>query len=141
MKLFSAPIISVALLFHSAEASESAESRVASVELGQFSASMGVKDIQKSFGFYKKLGFERIVGDIAQKWLILKNRSNGTFIGLFEDGREGISLTFNPLDVRAVQQQLKNQGIVFESEVAGGSGPGFATVKDPDGHLILLDQH
>ncbi|MBX9768597.1 MAG: VOC family protein [Bdellovibrionales bacterium] len=111
------------------------------VELGQFSVSMGVKDIQKSFEFYQKLGFEKIVGDIAQKWLILRNSTNNSVIGLFQDGREGIGLTFNPLDVRNVQQQLKTRGIAFDTEASGSAGPGFAYLKDPDGHVILLDQH
>ncbi len=63
-------------------------------------------------------------------------------------------LTFNPgwdsnaqkldafTDVRDIQKQLKAQGIVITTEVAGGTeGPGSMVVVDPDGNPILIDQH
>lgn len=51
------------------------------MDLGTFSISLAVKDIQASKAFYQKLGFEMRGGDEKQHWLILKN---GTIIiGLF----------------------------------------------------------
>ncbi|WP_205617935.1 VOC family protein [Atopococcus tabaci] len=64
------------------------------MELGAFSISLNVKDIQRSKEFYEKLGFEPLGGDINQKWLILKNGE--TVIGLFEGMFEKNILTFNP---------------------------------------------
>jgi len=111
------------------------------VALGQFSLSLEVKDIRKSRDFYQKLGFEKVLGDVDRKWLILKNNTNNTVIGLFQDEWKGFKLTFNPTDVRGVQRQLKARGIKFELEAKGDKGPAYAVIKDPDGHEILLDQH
>lgn len=109
--------------------------------LGQFSLSLEVKDIRKSRDFYQKLGFKKIAGEVEQKWLILKNNSNGAVLGLFQDEWKGFKLTFNPTDVRGLQSALKKLGVKFETEAQGEAGPAYAELKDPDGHLILLDQH
>ena len=52
------------------------------MELGTFSISLAVKDIEKSKDFYQKLGFETFGGDSSQGWLILKNGHH--IIGLFQ---------------------------------------------------------
>ena len=64
------------------------------MELGTFSLSLTVKDIQASLGFYEKLGFTKFHGDITQNWLILKN-GNCT-LGLFQGMFPKNILTFNP---------------------------------------------
>jgi lactoylglutathione lyase len=51
------------------------------MELGAFSVSLAVKDIEASKAFYEKLGFKILLGDITQNWLILKNGDH--IIGLF----------------------------------------------------------
>lgn len=122
------------------------------MQLGAFSVSLAVKDIQASFDFYQKLGFVQFHGDIEQKWLILKNGE--TVIGLFEGMFDTNILTFNPgwdssannlddfTDVREIQKQLKASGITLTSEAdESTSGPASATLVDPDGNVILLDQH
>lgn len=123
-----------------------------SFNLGAFSISLAVKDIKASRGFYQKLGFESMGGDIEQKWLILKNGDH--IIGLFEGMFEKNMLTFNPgwnqsaenvepfTDVRQLQQKLKAAGVELTSEVdESGEGPGSFTLIDPDGNPILIDQH
>ena len=40
------------------------------MELGAFSVSLSVKDIQASKTFYEKLGFTVFGGDLSQNWLI-----------------------------------------------------------------------
>jgi lactoylglutathione lyase len=64
------------------------------MELGAFSISLAVKDIEASKLFYEKLGFTVFMGDQSQNWLILKNgyRVIGLFQGMFEKN----VLTFNP---------------------------------------------
>jgi catechol 2,3-dioxygenase-like lactoylglutathione lyase family enzyme len=122
------------------------------MELGNFSISLAVKDIQASKDFYEKLGFQVFMGDISQNWLILKNGDH--VIGLFQGMFEKNILTFNPgwdsnarqletfTDVRELQRQLKAQGIVFESEAdENTTGPASYIVVDPDGNPILFDQH
>jgi len=122
------------------------------MQLGAFSVSLAVKDIQVSKTFYEKLGFQVVMGDITQNWLILKNGEH--VIGLFQGMFERNILTFNPgwdsnaqkldafTDIRELQRQLKEQGIAFASEVdENTTGPASFMVVDPDGNPILVDQH
>ena len=122
------------------------------MELGNFSVSLAVKDIQASLAFYEKLGFSIFHGDPAQNWVILKNGEH--VIGLFQGMFEKNILTFNPgwdsnaqalpsfTDVREIQRQLKSQGVALTLEAdESTSGPGSLMVSDPDGNTILIDQH
>ncbi len=122
------------------------------MDLGSFSLSLVVKDLAASRGFYEKLGFEVIGGEVQQNWLILKNGDHvlGLFQGMFEEN----IMTFNPgwdqsgndldsfTDVREIQRELKNQGINLSSETDDStSGPASIMLSDPDGNKILIDQH
>lgn len=122
------------------------------MELGAFSVSLTVSNIRTSREFYEKLGFLAIGGDVADKWLIMKNGS--TVIGLFEGMFERNTLTFNPgwsadaqpldafTDIREIQAKLKEQGIEVASEADEfGTGPASLMILDPDGNPILIDQH
>jgi catechol 2,3-dioxygenase-like lactoylglutathione lyase family enzyme len=122
------------------------------MELGAFSISLAVQDIEASRDFYAKLGFEAFAGDITQNWLILKN--GATVIGLFQGMFEENILTFNPgwdqnagelgsyTDIRELQRQLKLQGVAFVSEADESTiGPASFMIVDPDGNPILVDQH
>ena len=122
------------------------------MKLGAFSVSLSVKDLNKSKSFYQNLGFEVLAGGMEQNYLIMKNEN--TLIGLFQGMFEGNILTFNPGwdenakeiesfdDVRKIQEHLKSQGVNLENEVdESTSGPASFMVKDPDGNLILIDQH
>ena len=51
------------------------------MELGAFSVSLSVSNIEESKRFYQKLGFEIVGGDQSQQWLILQNGAHK--IGLF----------------------------------------------------------
>jgi len=120
--------------------------------LGNFSVSLAVKDLTASRAFYEALGFTKVAGNPAQHWLILGNGS--AIVGLFEGHIEGNMLTFNPgwdsagntlsefTDVRDIQRHLKQAGITPTVEAdESTSGPAFLKVVDPDGNLILIDQH
>lgn len=122
------------------------------MELGAFSISLSVKDLEVSRAFYEKLGFAMMGGDAAQNWLILKN--GRTIVGLFQGMFDKNMLTFNPgwdtdaqpletfMDVREIQQRLKAQGVEFATEADEASqGPAYFMVIDPDGNPILVDQH
>lgn len=122
------------------------------MNLGAFSVSLAVKDIQASKAFYEKLGFTTLGGDIAHNWCILKNGDH--VIGLFQGMFEKNILTFNPgwdqsaqklgsfTDVRELQRQLRAQGVKFTTEAdESTSGPAHFVVQDPDGNPILVDQH
>ena len=43
------------------------------MQLGAFSISLTVKDLEISRAFYEEFGFTFFGGDAAQNWLILKN--------------------------------------------------------------------
>ncbi len=122
------------------------------MKLGAFSISLSVKDIKVSKAFYENLGFTVLGGDIAKNYLILKNENS--LIGLFQGMFEGNILTFSPGwdengqptpdfdDVREIQRQLKAKNIKLESEAdEKTSGPASLMVTDPDGNMILIDQH
>ena len=122
------------------------------MELGAFSVSLAVQDLEASRSFYEQFGFEVIGGDPAQNWQILQN--GGHTIGLFQGMFDKNILTFNPgwddkgqtldsfTDVRELQRQLKAQGVRLVSEADEDStGPASFVALDPDGNPILVDQH
>jgi catechol 2,3-dioxygenase-like lactoylglutathione lyase family enzyme len=122
------------------------------MQLGAFSISLAVKDIEASRVFYEKFGFKKFGGNASEGWLILKN--GDTIIGLFQGMFEKNMLTFNPgwdqeaqavdgfTDVRELQRQLKAQGMEFTAEAdESTTGPAHFMVVDPDGNPLLFDQH
>ena len=122
------------------------------MELGAFSISLAVKDIEASRAFYEKFGFKVFAGDASRHWLILKNGPHA--IGLFQGMFEKNILTFNPgwdsnasklntfTDVRDLQRAVKAQGVQLTTEADETStGPASFTAMDPDGNPILVDQH
>ena len=122
------------------------------MELGAFSISLAVKDIEASRRFYEKFGFKAFGGDAAQNWLILKNGDH--VIGLFQGMFEKNILTFNPgwdsnaqklasfTDIRDLQRQLKAQGVQLQQQAdESTTGPASFVAVDPDGNPILVDQH
>lgn len=122
------------------------------MDLGAFSVSLAVKDLEASRAFYEQLGFSALGGDASQGWLILKNGS--TVIGLFQGMFERNILTFNPgwdqtaqpvdpfTDVREIQRRLRAAGVTFEQAAdESTTGPASFVIADPDGNPILVDQH
>ncbi len=122
------------------------------MQLGAFSVSLAVKDLQASLEFYQKLGFAEFHGDATQGWLILKN--GGCVLGLFQGMFGKNILTFNPgwdsnaqpleefTDIRQLQKQLRESGMNFVQQAdEEGAGPASFTLLDPDGNPVLVDQH
>ena len=122
------------------------------MELGAFSISLAVKDLEASRKFYEKFGFAAFAGDASKGWLILKNGNH--VIGLFQGMFEKNILTFNPgwdsnaqklstfTDVRDLQRKLKAEGVTLMTEAdEKTTGPASFIAVDPDGNPILVDQH
>lgn len=120
--------------------------------LGAFSISLNVKDLKKAKAFYEKLGFTQSGGDEAQNYVIMKN--GHALIGLFQGYFEETMLTFNPGwdenkkelkkfdDVRKIQKHLKENDIPLLMEASDTTtGPAYILFNDPDGNVILIDQH
>jgi catechol 2,3-dioxygenase-like lactoylglutathione lyase family enzyme len=122
------------------------------MDLGAFSISLTVRDLEASRTFYEKFGFGVFAGDAAQNWLILKNGDH--VIGLFQGMFFSNILTFNPgwdqnaqpltqfTDIRELQRQLRAQGVAFLQQAdESTTGPASFIAVDPDGNPILVDQH
>lgn len=122
------------------------------MDVGAFTVSLVVKDIVKSFEFYRKLGFKQRSGDLDQKWVVLQNGNAviGLFQGMFEkniltfvpgwdqDGNETVEFT----DIRKLQAELLKSGIELKDKADETSqGPAYFTLEDPDGNQILFDQY
>jgi catechol 2,3-dioxygenase-like lactoylglutathione lyase family enzyme len=121
------------------------------MDLGAFSISLSVADLEASRRFYEVLGFEVVGGDAGEGWLMLANGT--TLIGLFHGMFEGNVLTFNPgltnhraqlesfTDVRDLQAAVEAAGIEpHERADPDGDGPAHFLVVDPDGNPVLVDQ-
>lgn len=120
--------------------------------LGTFSVSLSVQDLAASRAFYEKLGFEAVGGAPEQGWQILRNGT--TTLGLFQGMFEGNLLTFNPgwsidgrhpedfPDVRELQARLEAEGVALARRAEpDGDGPASIVATDPDGNVVLIDQH
>lgn len=122
------------------------------MKLGAFSISLAVNDLKISQNFYENLGFAVFAGSHESNYLIMKNEAS--LIGLFQGMFEGNLITFNPGwdtdaktleefdDVRTIQRELKKHSIPLQKEAdETTSGEESLMVTDPDGNMILIDQH
>ena len=122
------------------------------MELGNFSVSLTVKDIRASKAFYEKLDFKEVAGKLEQNWIVLQN--GNARIGLFQGMFDKNIMTFNPgwtkdketmkdfQDVREIQRTLKTRGLTMVLEADEKTeGPASFMVTDPDGNTLLFDQH
>ena len=122
------------------------------IKLGVFSNSLSVKDLTISKEFYEKLGFTKMGGSMEANYLIMKNGKS--IIGLFQGMFEGNIMTFNPGwdenaqnvmefdDIRKIQKVISDNGIQLENKIdTSTSGPASLMFTDPDGNMILIDQH
>ncbi len=122
------------------------------MKLGVFSMSLSVKDLVASKEFYEKLGFVVFANQMDNNYLILKNGS--TIIGLFQNMFAENIMTFNPGwdanaqtledfdDIRNIQKHLLKEGISIDKPIdENTSGKASFMVKDPDGNIVLIDQH
>src|SRR5688500_20332596 len=103
------------------------------MDLGAFSVSLTVKDLQASRAFYETLGFTPFAGD-GTHWQILRNREH--VIGLFQGVFDRDILTLNPgwdqngrpvtgsTDRRERRRRPRAAGSAFAAEAAAeSSGP------------------
>ena len=122
------------------------------MDLGTFSVSLSVKDLATTRTFYEKLGFTVFHDASEQHYLILRNGE--CTLGLFEGMFEGNILTFNPGwdrdaralgefdDVRDIQARLESAGIeLMDRAEPDSTDVASITLADPEGNVILIDQH
>ena len=119
------------------------------MNLGLFSLSLNVSDLEKSQAFYEALGFKEV--HTGENYVILDNGE--VKIGLFYGMFEGSILTFNPgmgsdgspleefMDIRDIRASLAESGVEFNEDLdPDETGPAHLTFTDPDGNAILVDQ-
>ena len=122
------------------------------MDLGTFSVSLSVKDLATTRTFYEKLGFTVFHDASEQHYLILRNGE--CTLGLFEGMIDGNILTFNPGwdrdaralgefdDVRDIQASLESAGIeLMDRAEPDSTDVASITLADPEGNVILIDQH
>ena len=122
------------------------------MDLGTFSVSLSVKDLATTRAFYEKLGFSVFHDASEQNYIILRNGE--CTLGLFEGMFEGNILTFNPgwdhdalaldefEDVRQIQAGLDAAGVeLMERADPESTGVASIMLTDPEGNVILIDQH
>lgn len=122
------------------------------IKIGAFSISISVKDLTVSKKFYENLGFTVFGGGMDKNYLIMKN--GNSLVGLFQGMFEGNMLTFNPgwdenaknvdpfTDIREIQKHLKTKNVAQTLEAdEKTTGPASIMLTDPDGNVILVDQH
>jgi catechol 2,3-dioxygenase-like lactoylglutathione lyase family enzyme len=119
------------------------------MDLGAFSISLNVRDLETSRRFYEQLGFSETGGD-GEGYLIMVN--GAAVIGLFQGMFDGNILTFNPglglegpleafEDIRDIRARLLEGGLELGEDLdPDGTGPAHITLADPDGNAILIDQ-
>ncbi len=144
--------VASAAIAGTAAAPPAANTEKVSMELGNFSVSLAVKDIKASKAFYEKLDFKVVAGKLEQNWIVLQ--SGNARIGLFQGMFDKNIMTFNPgwtkdketlknfQDVRELQRALKARGLSMAPEADETTdGPAYFQVTDPDGNTLLFDQH
>ena len=118
------------------------------MDLGRFSLSLAVADLDASVTFYESLDFEVVDGGHASehfpdtedcRWRVL--RHGDTLLGLYEGMFDRNLLAFHPTDVRSIQERLRERGVEIVREIGDDeSGPVSIMLRDPDGNPIMLDQ-
>ncbi len=113
------------------------------MDLGKFSLSLAVKDVDASVKFYESLGFKVMDGGHQsesfpdtgeQRWRMLRQGLNtvGVFQGMFEKNL----LNFYPPELDKVRARLIKKGLVQEGSSEGATP---IMLEDPDGNPILIE--
>ena len=114
------------------------------MNLGAFSISLNVKDVDASVDFYERLGFRVIDGghtsndfpdQDTQRWRIMQ--CGGARVGLFQGMFDANLMTFAPPDMSRVRRALHESGVLDQTAAEDGA----IMLKDPDGNALLFDAH
>jgi catechol 2,3-dioxygenase-like lactoylglutathione lyase family enzyme len=108
--------------------------------LGQFETSLDVKDIGRSWAFYKALGFRHVDGGVEVRTVGL--RRGDCRLTLFQDHLDPpqTQLIFWQGDVLAIARELIARGLAFDEghPRSDHRGNASAMIRDPDGHPIFF---
>jgi len=114
-------------------------------QLGQFGElSIETDDVQKSLGFWMKLGFKPTQYMPAQPASWASIEDGLLVMGIYQKGHakhmfKTPSITYFEADMPARLQRLKQKGIAFAQELPGEGGEvGHGIVEAPEGTLLFL---
>ena len=105
--------------------------------LGHAQLCLNVKSVRRSLGFYTRLGFRRIGGDLRRNYVILQNGS--WQLGLFQGHIKENLVNFRGGDIPKVCAALKRKGVNPKRGPRAYEGGCDAELVDPDGNVIYLD--
>ncbi|HOR46449.1 MAG TPA: VOC family protein [Caldisericia bacterium] len=106
--------------------------------LGEFELSLKVNDLVRSMDFYHKLGFERVDGEPAKGWAVL--RCGDLRLGLYQGHLETNLMSFLGGNVKSIAQDLKSKKIeMFSDATQEKDGSMGAKLVDPDGNIIYFN--
>jgi catechol 2,3-dioxygenase-like lactoylglutathione lyase family enzyme len=104
-----------------------------SPELGWLVPCLAVGDLPASLDFYARLGLVQYGGNVAQNWVMLRNRA--IEIHLFKGHIEKDLLNFRGGDPVAIRAAMKSRGL----EVKTSFGEASFIYRDPDGREVFFD--
>lgn len=107
--------------------------------LGWYELSLDVADVDRSVGYYRKFGFERVDdGAVASKATLQNGDCRiSVYRGHFDAPEP--QLMFWQGDVAGVARELAGKGLNFKSGPSvNADGHVMATLKDPDGHSVVF---
>lgn len=108
-----------------------------STTLGRFELVLKVADVNVSFAFYTKLGFQWAGGDIKDGVVVVQN--GACRIALYQGHLSENLLNFLGGDVSIIAGQLEAAGVEFtKPPFTDAAGKTTALLRDPDGNAIYL---
>lgn len=106
--------------------------------LGEFELSLKVSDLVRSMDFYHKLGFERVDGEPAKGWVVL--RCGDLRLGLYQGHLEANLMSFLGGNVKSIAHGLKAKNVEMLSDaMQEKDGSMGAKLVDPDGNIIYFN--
>ena len=110
----------------------------ADLGMGRFQYCLNVKDLEKSEGFYSRLGFQQIGGNKEEGYLVL--RKEDCELGLFMGIIPANGMNFRGGNIAEIVTSLKGRDLAFKSEpFIKADGGGSAFLEDPDGNVLFFD--
>lgn len=108
------------------------------IKIGWLEVCLNVKDINKSYEFYSKLGFKQVQGNLANGWVTLDNGE--CRIALYQGHIERNLLNFRGEDIDTIGAILKQKGLTLSKDVnVETDGSKSCELIDPDGNVLYFN--
>ncbi|NLI97794.1 hypothetical protein GX441_03935 [bacterium] len=110
------------------------------LKLGWCELCLNVADLERSLGFYRKLGFNEIEVATDEGWAVLEHAN--LVLALYRGHIKENLINFRGGDVFKIAEELKSSGLELadEAHIEEDGSAGF-TIRDPDGNAIYFNTH